>query len=633
VPARAADPQPYTVTIQRTGIGALDSALRLSSQLVSLRTRAPVGPFALIGRAQQDLERLGTVLESFGYYQRTLTITIEGQGLDDPDLPEAIAALERSHAAKVNIALQLGPLFHVRRITVDGDVNADARRAMQLETGAPAVASVVLGARDRLLEALQEQGHGLAKVDAPVAYELQGEPLFDVTFHAEPGPSVLLGEIRITGMRRMHEAFIRKRFLVHPGEPYAPSRLERERTDLLSLGAFASVTVHPDTKLDEQGRLPVTFELQERALHAINLTGAYSSDLGGSLGATWIDRDFFGNGEQLNLTASANNLGGNATTSPGYNLSAQFTKPDVLKLGQGWQTTATVLKQDLIAYDQTAFTASSILSRKLTPSWQVSLGLSLEEEQIDQEAPSCPATVPPAPGPQICPTQKYVYTLLGVPLSAKFDSTGVANPLNDALHGMRATVTLTPTESLGNGHASTFVIIQGYASTYYDLERLGWTQRGRSVIALRAVGGIADVASQFSMPPDQRFYAGGSATVRGFQYQSIGPQFANGIPTGGTALEAGTIEFRQRFGQNFGAAFFVDAGHVTASVQPLENNTIRSLSVGYGSGLRYYTPIGPIRIDVALPSKRPSHCPTNSIPVEAGTCSGYEIYVGLGQVF
>jgi translocation and assembly module TamA len=629
-PARAADPQPYTVTIQRTNIGALDSALRLSSQLVALRTRAPVGPFALIGRGQQDRERLATVLESFGYYQRKLTITIEGQGLDDPGLPDAIGALERTHPAKVNVAIQLGPLYHVRRIAVEGEVNADARRAMQLESGAPAVASNILGARDRLLDALEEQGHALAKVDAPVAYELQGEALFDVTFTAHPGPSVRLGEIRITGLKRMHEAFIRKRFLVQPGEPYAPSRLERERTDLLSIGVFASVTVHPDAKLDDQGRLPVTFELQERPLHAINLSGAYSSDLGGSVTAAWTDRDLFGNGEQLNLSATAIDLGGNATTAPGYNLSAQFMKPDVLQRGQSWQTTVTGLKQDLIAYDQTALTASSILSRKLSKAWQVSFGLSLEHEQIEQEGP-LPCVPAPLAGtnPPICPTQEYVYTLIGIPLSAKYDSTNVVNPLDDALHGMRATVSVTPTESLGNGHATTFTIIQGYASTYYDLERLGWTAHGRSVIALRAVGGIADVASQFSMPPDQRFYAGGSATVRGFQYQSIGPQFNNGIPTGGTALEAGTAEFRQRFGENFGAAFFVDAGQVTATTRPLQGTP----SVGYGSGLRYYTPIGPIRLDVALPSKRPTRCPTNSNPPEAGTCSGFEIYVGLGQVF
>jgi translocation and assembly module TamA len=616
-PALAADPQPYTVTIQRTAQPALDSALRLSSQLMTLRTRAPVGPFALIGRAQQDRERLGTVLESFGYYQRNLAITIEGRAVDDPGLPDAIAALERAHPAKVNIAIQLGPLYHVRQITIDGEVNADARRAMHLEPGAPALAASVLGARDRLLDALQEQGHALAKADAPVAYEVEGEPLFDLTFKVDPGPRANLGEIHLTGMKRMHEAFIRKLLLIHPDEPYAPSRLERERTDLLSLGVFASVTVHPAATLDEQGRLPVTFELQERALHAINLTAAYSSDLGGSFGAVWTDRDLFGNAEQLVLSASAINLGGNDTTGLGYNLSAQFTKPDVGQRDQSWQTTVTALKQDLIAYDQTALTTSSILSRKLSSYWHVSLGVSLEQEKILQEAP--PPCVPaPLAGtnPPVCPTATTDYTLFGIPLSAKYDSTDVPNPLDDALHGMRATLSVTPTEAFGNGR-STFTIIQGYVSTYYDLQHLGWTQPGRSVIALRAVGGIAAGASELAIPPDQRFYAGGSATVRGYQYQSIGPQFPDGNPIGGTALEAGTVEFRQRFGQNFGTAFFLDGGEVTATTRPLQG----TLSIGYGTGLRYYTPIGPIRLDVALPAVRPPNG------------SGFEVYVGLGQVF
>ena len=63
-----------------------------------------------------------------------------------------------------------------------------------------------------------------------------------------------------------------------------------------------------------------------------------------------------------------------------------------------------------------------------------------------------------------------------------------------------------------------------------------------------------------SLPPDQRFYAGGSATVRGFRYQSIGPQFPNGKPIGGQSIDAATIEFRQRLLTSFGAVAFVDAG-------------------------------------------------------------------------
>jgi translocation and assembly module TamA len=614
---RAADPQPYTVTIQATAIPALDTALRLSSQLESLRTGAPVGPFALIGRAQQDRDRLDTALESFGYYRRRLTITINGQGLDDPNLPDAINALPADRPAKVDIAIDLGPLYHVRKISIEGEIDAAARRAMALETGAPAVADNVLGAHDRLLTALQEQGHALARVEAPVAYEDQTEPVLDVSFKVEAGPRANIGDISLNGLKRLKAEFVRRRLLLHTGEPYSPSRIERARTDLLSVGVFSSVTVRPGTALDAQGRVPVSFELVERARHAINLTAAYSSDLGGSFGATWTDRNLFGEAEQLNLAANAINLGGNATTGVGYNLSAQLIKPDVWERDQSLQFGIAALKQDLIAYDQTALTGTLILNRKLSSVWRVSVGVSLEQERILEEGlPPCEPAPIPDTIPPVCPIVGTDYTLFAIPITTKYDSTDLTNPLEDALHGQRASLSITPTESLGNGHA-TFVIIQGSVSTYFDLERLGWTPSGRSVIAMRALGGLAEGAGELSLPPDQRFYAGGSATVRGFQYQSVGPQFPDGNPIGGTAIEAASVEFRQRFGQSLGAAVFVDAGEVTATTRPLQG----TLSVGYGTGLRYYTPIGPIRLDIALPSSRPANG------------SAFEIYVGLGQVF
>jgi translocation and assembly module TamA len=642
--AQAADPQPYTVTIQGTGVAALDATLHASSQLESLRKGAPVGPFALIGRAQQDIERLQTVLESFGYYRRALKVTVNGQALDDPALPEAIAALPKERAAKVDIAIDLGPLYHLRRITIDGEVSVAARAAMKLEPGAPAVAADVLAARARLLNALQEEGHALAKLDDPIAYEDLSEPVLDLSFKALAGPQVSIGEIRLTGLKRMHERFVRKRLLLQSGEQYRPSRIELARTDLLALGVFSGVTVDTANELDAQGRLPVTFEFQERKRHAVTVNAAYSSDLGGSVGTTWSDRNVFGNAEQLNLTASAINLGGNATTGLGYDFAAQLIKPDFLQRDQSLQFSLAALKQDLIAYQQTAATGGVSLNRKLSTVWSVSLGLNLEQEHILQEGEAC---LPPAPASAAalaadCDKVPRDYTLILVPIAAKYDSTGLVNPLDDAQHGMRATLTITPTESLGaantaatvtqsnaSGSATassakassgnaTFLVIQATAATYFDLERLGWTQHGRSVIALRALGGVATGAGEFSLPPDQRFYGGGSLTVRGFPYQSVGPQFIDGNPIGGTAIEAVGAEFRQRIGEHFGTVLFVDAGEVTATTRPFQGTA----SIGIGTGLRYYTPIGPIRLDVGFPTSRPP----GGIPF-------VEVYVGLGQVF
>jgi translocation and assembly module TamA len=625
--AHAADPQPYTVAIRSTGVSALDSALRASSQLESLRKGAPAGPFALIGRAQDDGERLGTVLDSFGYYRRALTLTIEGKALDDPGLADVIAALPKERPAKVEVVIELGPQFHLRHITLDGEVSPEARRAMQLEEGAPAVAANVLAARERLLNALLEEGRALARVDEPVAYEDQTEPVLDVSFKVEAGQPVRIGAIVLSGLKRMHESFVRKRLLLHAGEPYSPSRIERARTDLLSLGVFSGVSVHQASDLDAEGRLAITFELQERKRHAVTLNAAYSSDLGGSAGTTWTDRNVFGNAEQLNLTASAINLGGNATTGLGYDFVAQLIKPDFMARDQSLQFSLAALKQDLIAYEQTATTGGVSLNRKISAAWAVSVGVNLEQEQIDQETITCVA-IPGAP--PLTPTQENAacmrtprdYTLVSLPMSVKYDSTGVKTPLDDPLRGVRAALTVTPTESFGDtstAHNATFVVLQSSISAYLDLDRFGWTRPGRSVIALRALGGLAVGAGELSLPPDQRFYGGGSLTVRGYPYQSVGPLFIDGNPIGGTAIEAVGAELRQRIGQNWGTVVFMDAGKVTATTTPFEG----TFSTGFGTGLRYYTPIGLIRLDIGFPGSHPAG---PGLPF-------LEVYVGLGQVF
>lgn len=124
-------------------------------------------------------------------------------------------------------------------------------------------------------------------------------------------------------------------------------------------------------------------------------------------------------------------------------------------------------------------------------------------------------------------------------------------------------------------------------------------------------------AGQLEIPPDKRFYAGGSATVRGYKYQSIGLRFATNRPAGGTAVVAGTVEFWQRFLEDYGAVAFVDGGQVSADGPPFTGTT----GVGVGVGARYYTVIGPIRLDVAVPLQR-----------RPGTGS-FELYIGIGQAF
>jgi len=423
--------------------------------------------------------------------------------------------------------------------------------------------------------------------------------VLDVTLTVHAGPRTSIGEITISGLQEVNESVVRARLLVHTGERYSPSRIEKARQDLLSLGVFSGVTVKAADQLDAIGRIPLTFDAHERLRRAVGFTAAYSTDLGGSVGATWSHRNLFGNAEQLNLSASVNGAGGRATTGLGYNVTAQFIKPEFRARDQALELNLGAIKQKLDAYDQDAITAGAAVNRKFSEIWSGSVGVSAEEERIVQE------TVP------------RDYTLLGIPVSVKYNSTGIINPLEDTLHGIRASLAVTPIQSFSHNNNATFVIVQANAAAYIDLASFGWTVPGRSVLALRGLVGTAQGASLFSLPPDQRFYGGGSATVRGFRYQSIGPQFPDNKPIGGTSIDAATIEFRQRLFENFGVAAFVDAGQVGENSTPFQG-TVR---VGAGIGVRYYTAIGPIRLDIAVPlNKQPGN-------------DAFEIYIGLGQVF
>ena len=592
--AHAADPQPYKVAIAPTGDGAIDGALHDSATLISLQKSAPVGPFALVTRAQGDAARLQDALHSFGYYDGHAMIRIDGRALDDPGLPDALAAKPAGSVAEIAISVDRGPLFHLRRVTVDGAVSDADRAKLGIAAGDPAVAAKVLAAQGALLDSLRSSGHALAKVSNPDAVEYPADHVLDVTFHADPGPRVDIGAIAVAGLKVTNDSYVRRRLLVHPGERYDPGAIDRARQDLANSGVFGSVNASIPDHLSPDGTIPLTFTVTERARHAVAFNVAYSTDTGPAAGASFTYRNVFGNAETLTLSAAITQAEtGAEVRQPGYNFTVTFVQPDWLRRDQSLSYTASYLKENLFAYSRKAELGGVTLSRKLSNEWSASAGVGGVREQVFQEG----ATTN--------------YTLAQLPLGLTYDSTGPDGLFNPT-HGIKAKLLVTPTEPFG-GHTSYFTLAQLSGSTYLNLS----STEGRSVIALRGLVGSTLGASTFQLPPDQRFYAGGSATVRGYRFQSAGPLFADQRPTGGSSITAATIEYRQRFGASLGAVAFIDAAQVGRSAAPFNG----TLFEGVGVGARYYTSIGPIRLDVAVPlDKRRKD-------------AILEAYIGLGQAF
>jgi translocation and assembly module TamA len=591
--ASAADPQPYEVMIEPAVSSDMDELLRSTSLLVTLRDNAPVPPFGLIARATADVQRLNAVLNSFGYYRPVIAITIEGRALDDPGLSPFLDQVPQGMSVNVQVAIEEGPLYRLRAISLDGTFPPAARAALQLSPGEPAIAPNIAEARQRMLTALQEDGYALATVSEPIAYADDAAAVLDIRFQIQAGRQADIGAIAFQGLQRVNENFAREVLPLRPHERYSPSRIETARRELLETGVFSAVSVSAADQLSSDGQIALTFDVEERPLRAVSLAGAYSTDLGISLSVSWTHRNLFGNAEQLILSGAGTGLWGNATDDVGYQLSARFIKPAFLRRDQVWELGVNAVKQDLDAYKQTAQSVATSLRREFSPQWTGSLGLTVTLDDVSQQGVS------------------RIYQLIALPLSATYDSTGITNPLLDATVGIRASFIATPTQAFG-AESLTFAILQASGSTYFDL-----SGNGRSVLALRGIVGSVLGGSTFDLPPDQRLYAGGSGTVRGYRYQSIGPLFPDGDPIGGTAMNAASIEFRQRLFTSWGVVAFVDAGQASDEGVPFTG----TLRLGAGLGLRYYTRIGVVRADFAVPLDRPPDGDT------------FGIYISLGQAF
>jgi translocation and assembly module TamA len=587
--ALAADPVNYTLKFAPSGDAELDSLLKQTSSLASLQKKLPPAPFALIGRAQADQAQFLIVLHSLGYDSGTVNITVDGKAVADPDLLDALANAPAAPPVAVVITPHKGPLYHVGAVNI-ATLPSGFSRPPMVQAGDVARAEPILDATGALRTALHNAGFAFAAVSGPLAVADGRNDTLDVTYTVVPGPRVDIGAIEFAGLTRTDPDFLRRHIGLKPGQRFSDTSLSAARDSLLGLGVFSSVTPVPSGAENPPGEVPVLFRVAEQKRHAVTLGAAYATDTGITVSAAWEDRNVFRHAETLTITAAANGLGGTGTTAPGYDLKAVFAKPDYYAVGQTLTLSAEALKESLTAYNRTAFLTGALLSRPITKHLTFGYGVGFVTEQVDQEGV----------------TRNYV--LAQLPITLTYDST---DNIFEPTRGWRANIELTPTKPVV-GAAGVFLIAQGSASTYLAVEH-----DARGVLALRALVGSIQGATQFQVPPDQRFYAGGSATVRGFTYQTIGPLFPDDTPEGGTAIDAGTVEFRQRIGKSFGIVPFVDAGQVSADSKPFTG----TLRVGAGIGARYYTGIGPIRIDVAVPLNR------------TPGSSSFALYIGLGEAF
>jgi translocation and assembly module TamA len=326
-------------------------------------------------------------------------------------------------------------------------------------------------------------------------------------------------------------------------------------------------------------------------VRTIATTGGYSTGQGLRAEASWSHRNLFkpeGGFTVRGIAAQREQV-----------LSGEFQRRNWRKRDQLLSMRVGLSAEQQNAFDATTFSIGAAVARESNILWQkpwtFSVGVEgLVTRQRDRSAPNDP---------------NNTYYILTFPSNVTWDrSDNLLNPTR----GFRLTTRISPELTLRSGDSFNYVKSQFEATAYHPF--------GNIVLAGRLHFGAIAGASRGRIAPDRRFYAGGGGSVRGFDYQGVGPKDVDGSPTGGNSLTEAAFEVRYRmkaFGNDIGLVGFVDAGQVYATSLPKFN----SLKIGAGVGLRYFTSFGPVRIDVATPVTRGPGDPKVAF------------YVSIGQAF
>lgn len=405
-----------------------------------------------------------------------------------------------------------------------------------------------------LLRALLDERYPLAQVAESEARVDPGARSVRLSVLVDSGPAVTLGEVRVTGLERYPESIVRDLNRIAPGTPFSQKKLSEYQRDLIETTYFRSALVTAELDAARPDDAPILVSVVEAPQRRLRLGFGYSTDIGFKAEAVYTQRAFFGTPWQWSsgLRLAQREQGA---------FSEVLTPRDAR--GHRYGVGALVLRDDI---QNEVTTSVSALLRRLTPGRErdseVGLAPIYEKKEIGDAT-----------------TER----LKALPLYASWTWRRV-DKLIDPRKGWMLNVQAAGAVEGVLTDASFFT---GYAKA------TGFLPVGnRDTFIARAELGRTWASDPLRVPSRYLFRTGGSTTVRGYAFESIGVR-VDGAVTGGRVLGLASAEYVHMLTETYGIAAFVDAGDAADSAHALD------LKLGYGIGARYKSPIGPLALDVA----------------------------------
>lgn len=557
--------------------------LERASLLKGARDEGLSDPFEVFTIARAEYGQLIGLFYEAGHYAPVISIRLDGREVAD------ISPLDPpSQIGVIDVQMQPGPVFAFGQARI-GPLVPQSELPAAFASGQVARSDVIRDATGIAVDQWRDSGHALA---APVDQTITARhpaDILDVDVTLDPGPRLVFGQLHPEGQERTRPNRIVKIAGLPTGEVYSPAEVQRAAERLRRTGTFASVALRQAETPNPDGSLDVSAAVVEAPLRRIGVGLEYDTESGGKISGFWLHRNLLGGAERFRIDGR---LGGIGARRGGrdYRLGLEFARPatftpdTTLTLGALIETEN---ERDFRA--RRARLEVGLLHRYSDQlSFGGGVGVLAENARF---------------GPGLAIRRNF--RLLLVPLTVEWDR---RDDTRSPRRGTYLQADLTPFYGVSNA--------QSGARFYTDMRAYrALDDDGQIVIAGRAQAGAVLGSAIDRTPRDFLFYSGGGGTVRGQPFQSLGVS-PGGVRSGGRGFAALSLETRVRATDTIGLVGFADAGFVSEGVFSGPSGW----HAGAGFGVRYDTPIGPLRLDIGLPAR-------------GGTGRGPQLYLGIGQAF
>jgi len=531
------------------------------SSLSTKRKNPPESLHALRFRAEADIPEIIKILHSRGYLEASVYVEVQ----------------ETSPRSTVYVHIDTGQAYVLESFTYTFTKSLSIDIAHNMHVGNAFIASAVIQEELSMLQELAQCGYPLASITHRSIIADGDTKSVRMHLDIDQGPLCTFGPVTIQGAQHVKSAFFYDRMPWKEGDIYDERMVAKMQKVLMDAGLFSSVIIKHPLPPNEEGSLPLCIEVTE-SKHK-SLFGGVSYQTYYGLGATfgWENNNVTGLGRTLQFQGDI--------TKRSHTGLASYTITHFLTQGQDAILEAEATHLHILPYLERSYHLGGRLEKRLWEQMRLSIGLEGERLLVNASV------------------DNGNYWIVESPL---FIGIQGADDILNPTKGYQFAYTMTPSYVISPG-SRVFLAQKGSISHYLPID-----SRRIFVLAQQLSGAIILSTQRHSVPVPKRLFGGSEEDMRGYAYYSVSP-LHDQKPIGGMSAFFYTCELRWRLSSTLGLVPFFDTGAV-----PIKDPLRSSL----GLGIRYFSFMGPFRLDVAFP-----------LEPRKGIDSVYKILVSIGQTF